>query len=96
MECAHQDGARKFQAVNGKPERYRLITFEGAFHGRTLATIGRWQGSRNISKVSGRRSRVSIRVPLGDLEAVKKAISGPQTAGIIIEPLQGEWRRARP
>ncbi len=31
--------ARKFQAVNGKPERYRLITFEGAFHGRTLATL---------------------------------------------------------
>src|SRR5882672_2322686 len=31
--------ARKFQAVSGKPERYRIITFEGAFHGRTLATL---------------------------------------------------------
>ena len=31
--------ARKFQAVSGKPERYRIITFEGAFHGRTLATM---------------------------------------------------------
>src|SRR2546423_9092965 len=34
--------ARKFQAVNGHLERYRIVTFEGAFHGRTLATLAAW------------------------------------------------------
>ena len=31
--------ARKYQAASGKPERFRIVTFEGAFHGRTLATL---------------------------------------------------------
>src|SRR5690606_1214430 len=38
LECAIKT-ARRFQYVNGRPERFRIITFEGAFHGRTLATI---------------------------------------------------------
>src|SRR5262245_20607012 len=38
MECAIKT-ARKFHAANGQPERYRIITFDGAFHGRTLATL---------------------------------------------------------
>ena len=38
LECAIKM-ARKYQSATGHPERYRLITFEGAFHGRTLATI---------------------------------------------------------
>ena len=38
MECAIKM-ARKYQSANGKPEKYRIITFEGAFHGRTLATL---------------------------------------------------------
>ncbi len=80
--------ARKFQAVNGKPERYRLITFEGAFHGRTLATIAAG-GQQKYLEGFGPPVDGFDQVPLGDLEAVKKAI-GPQTAGIIIEPLQGE------
>jgi acetylornithine/N-succinyldiaminopimelate aminotransferase len=80
--------ARKFQAVNGKPERYRLITFEGAFHGRTLATIAAG-GQQKYLEGFGPPVDGFDQVPLGDLEAVKKAI-GPHTAGIIIEPLQGE------
>ena len=80
--------ARKFQAVNGKPERYRLITFEGAFHGRTLATLAAG-GQQKYLEGFGPRVEGFDQVPLGDLEAVKKAI-GPQTAGIIIEPWQGE------
>ena len=80
--------ARKFQAVNGRPERYRLITFEGAFHGRTLATIAAG-GQQKYLEGFGPPVDGFDQVPLGDLEAVKKAI-GPQTAGIIIEPLQGE------
>jgi len=38
LECAIKT-ARRYQYKNGHPERYRIITFEGAFHGRTLATI---------------------------------------------------------
>lgn len=80
--------ARKFQAVNGKPERYRLITFEGAFHGRTLATLAAG-GQQKYLEGFGPRVEGFDQVPLGDLDAVKKAI-GPETAGIIIEPWQGE------
>ncbi|MEW6767124.1 MAG: aspartate aminotransferase family protein [Pseudomonadota bacterium] len=80
--------ARKFQAANGRPERYRLITFQGAFHGRTLATIAA-TGQQKYLEGFGPPVDGFDQVPLGDLEAVKKAI-GPQTAGIVIEPLQGE------
>ena len=80
--------ARKFQAVNGHPERYRLITFEGAFHGRTLATLAAG-GQQKYLEGFGPRVDGFDQVPLGDLEAVKKAI-GPHTAGILIEPWQGE------
>ena len=38
MECAIKM-ARKYQSASGRPERFRLVTFEGAFHGRTMATI---------------------------------------------------------
>ena len=38
MECAIKM-ARKYQSASGQPERFRIITFEGAFHGRTLATL---------------------------------------------------------
>ena len=41
MECAIKV-ARKYQSASGKPERYRIITFEGSFHGRTLATLAAW------------------------------------------------------
>ena len=52
--------ARRYHAAKGHPERYRIITFEGAFHGRTLARSRR-PARRNISKASGRRSTASTR-----------------------------------
>ena len=80
--------ARKFHSHNGQPERYRIITFEGAFHGRTLATIAAGNQEKHLAgfgpKVDG-----FDQVPLGDLEAMRAAIT-PETAGILIEPLQGE------
>ena len=87
MEAAIKT-ARKFQAASGHPERYRLITFEGAFHGRTLATLAAG-GQQKYLEGFGPRVEGFDQVPLGDIEAVKKAI-GPETAGIIIEPWQGE------
>src|SRR5690242_18178995 len=79
---------RKHLAAKGHPERYRLVTFEGAFHGRTLATLAA-TGSAKYLDGFGPPMDGFDQVPLGDLEAVKKAI-GPQTAGILIEPVQGE------
>jgi acetylornithine/N-succinyldiaminopimelate aminotransferase len=87
MECAIKT-ARKFHAVNGSPERYRIVTFEGAFHGRTLATLAAG-GNKKYLDGFGPVVDGFDQVPFGDLEAVKKVI-GPETAAILIEPIQGE------
>jgi acetylornithine/N-succinyldiaminopimelate aminotransferase len=87
MECAIKM-ARKHHSHKGVSERYRLITFEGAFHGRTLATIAAGNQPKHLAgfgpKVDG-----FDQAPLGDLQAVRAAITH-ETAGIIIEPIQGE------
>jgi acetylornithine/N-succinyldiaminopimelate aminotransferase len=87
MECAIKV-TRKYHAAKGHPERYRIVTFEGAFHGRTLATLAA-TGSAKYLEGFGPPMDGFDQVPHGDLEAVKKVI-GPQTAGILIEPVQGE------
>src|SRR5215468_3605329 len=87
MECAIKV-ARRYHAMKGHPERYRIVTFEGAFHGRTLGTLAA-TGSAKYLEGFGPPLDGFDQVPHGDLEAVKKAI-GPQTAGILIEPVQGE------
>ena len=87
LECAIKM-ARKYHAVTGNSARYRLITFEGAFHGRTLATIAAG-GQAKYLEGFGPRVEGFDQVPFGDLEAVKAAI-GSETAGILIEPIQGE------
>ncbi|MBR1221078.1 aspartate aminotransferase family protein [Bradyrhizobium sp. U87765 SZCCT0131] len=79
---------RKHHAAKGHPERYRIITFEGAFHGRTLATLAAG-GQEKYLEGFGPRVEGFDQVPHGDIEAVRKAI-GPHTAGILIEPVQGE------
>ncbi len=87
LECAIKM-ARKYQSASGKPECYRIITFEGAFHGRTLTTIA---ATGNAKYLEGFGPPVDgfDQVPFADLDAVKKAI-GPQTGAILIEPIQGE------
>jgi acetylornithine/N-succinyldiaminopimelate aminotransferase len=80
--------ARKFQAVNGRPERYRIITFEGAFHGRTLATLAAG-GQKKYLEGFGPVVEGFDQVAYGDLEAVKRLV-GPETAAIMIEPVMGE------
>ncbi|WP_020181039.1 aspartate aminotransferase family protein [Methylopila sp. M107] len=80
--------ARKHFHANGQPERYRLITFEGAFHGRTLATIAAG-GQAKYLEGFGPKVEGFDQVPFGDLKAVEEAI-GPETAGVLVEPLQGE------
>src|SRR6266576_3994036 len=87
MECAIKI-ARKYQYVSGRPERHRFITFEGAFHGRTLATLAAG-GQKKYLEGFGPVVEGFDQVPFGDLEAVKKVIA-PETAAILIEPIQGE------
>ena len=80
--------ARKYFAVSGKPEKFRIITFEGAFHGRTLATLAAG-GNKKYLEGFGPVVEGFDQVPFGDLEATKKAI-GPNTCAILIEPIMGE------
>ena len=87
LECAIKT-ARRWQFAKGHPERFRIITFEGAFHGRTLATIAAG-GQPKYLEGFGPKVEGFDQVPFFDLDAVKKAI-GPETAAILIEPLQGE------
>jgi len=87
LECSIKM-ARKYHAFHGHPEKFRLITFEGAFHGRTLATIAAGGQAKYIEGF-GPKVEGFDQVPFGDLDAVKKAIT-PETAGILIEPVQGE------
>ena len=92
MECAIKI-TRKYHAAKGHPERYRIITFDGAFHGRTLATLAA-TGSPKYLEGFGPPVDGFDQVPLGDLEAVKKAI-GPQTARHPDRAAAGRGRRAR-
>jgi acetylornithine/N-succinyldiaminopimelate aminotransferase len=80
--------ARKFHSYHGRPERYRIITFEGAFHGRTLAMIAAGNQPKHLAGF-GPKADGFDQVLLGDLDAARKAIT-PETAGILIEPIQGE------
>jgi acetylornithine/N-succinyldiaminopimelate aminotransferase len=80
--------ARRYHFANGAPERWRIITFEGAFHGRTLATIA---AGGNPKYLEGFGPKVDgfDHVPFADHNAVEAAIT-PETAAIMIEPVQGE------
>ncbi len=80
--------ARRRQWIDGHPERYRVLTFEGAFHGRTLATIAAG-GQKKYLEGFGPKVEGFDQIPAGDLDAVEAAI-GPETAAIMIEPIQGE------
>jgi acetylornithine/N-succinyldiaminopimelate aminotransferase len=79
---------RKTMSDSGHPERSRIICFDGAFHGRTLAMIA---ATGNPKYLAGFGPAVDgfDHVPFNNMNAVRAAIT-PQTAGILIEPVQGE------
>ncbi len=87
IECAVKM-ARKYFHHTGQPERVRIITFEGSFHGRTITGISA-SGSEKMTKGFGPLLPGFDVLPFGDHEALKAAI-GPETAAILIEPIQGE------
>jgi len=80
--------ARRHHFVNGQPDRFHIVSFEGAFHGRTMAAINAG-GNEKYLEGFGPRMAGFDQLPLGDLDALKKIV-GPHTAALIIEPLQGE------
>jgi acetylornithine/N-succinyldiaminopimelate aminotransferase len=79
---------RKYQSANGNPERYRIITFEGSFHGRTMATLAAAKNKKHLDGFGPVMDGFD-QVALGDADAAKRAIT-PETAGIMVEPVQGE------
>jgi acetylornithine/N-succinyldiaminopimelate aminotransferase len=80
--------ARKYHAAAGHPEKWRVITFLGAFHGRTLATIAAGGSAKHLEGF-GPPVEGFDQVEIGNEAAVLDAI-GPATAAIMIEPIQGE------
>ena len=87
VECALKT-ARKYHAANGAPEREEIIGFEGAFHGRTYATINA-AGNDSYLEGFGPRLPGYVKARFGDWDDVRSKI-GPKTAAVLIEPVQGE------
>jgi acetylornithine/N-succinyldiaminopimelate aminotransferase len=86
IECAMK-AARRFHHVTGHPERYRMITFEGAFHGRTLATISAGNQAKHLDGF-GPKVEGFDHVDFGDFDVIEGTITN-ETAAFIIEPIQG-------
>ena len=80
--------ARKHHAARGEPQRIDVITFEGAFHGRTYAAVNAG-GNEAYLEGFGPRLPGYVHLPFGDMEALRAAV-GPTTAAIMLEPVQGE------
>ncbi len=87
IECVIKMIRRHFY-VKGQAQKHRIITFTGAFHGRTIATISAAAKPKYLEGFEPALPGFD-NVEFGNIEAVKKAI-GPNTAGILIEPIQGE------
>ncbi|MDO9525462.1 MAG: aspartate aminotransferase family protein [Gemmobacter sp.] len=79
---------RKYWYDKGQPERTQIIAFEGAFHGRSTGAIA-MAGGEKMTKGFGPLMPGFVQLPFGDHDALRAAV-GPQTAAIIIEPIQGE------
>ena len=87
LECAIKT-ARRYHYAKGSPERFRIVTFEGAFHGRTLATIAAG-GQAKYLEGFGPKVDGFDQVPFDDWDALMACVSDA-TAAILIEPVQGE------
>ena len=88
VECAIKT-ARRYHFANGQPERIDIYGFDGSFHGRTYGAIN---AAANPSYTDGFGPPMQgfHQLVFGDHEALKAAIANPNTAAIIVEPVQGE------
>ncbi len=80
--------ARRYQKERNHPERVEILCFESSFHGRTLATVTA-TGQPKYQQGFEPLPAGFAHVPYGDLAVVERAV-GPQTAAILVEPIQGE------
>ena len=80
--------ARKYVKDKGEKERYRIITMEKSFHGRTMATLSA-TGQDKIKKGFEPVLEGFDHIPFNDIEALRKSI-GPSTCAVLLEPIQGE------
>jgi len=87
VECALK-AARRYHVVNGQPERVDIIGFDGSFHGRSYAAVNA-SGNAGYLEGFGPRLPGYLSAPFGDWDTLK-AMIGPTTAAVIIEPVQGE------
>ncbi|WP_404714155.1 aspartate aminotransferase family protein [Sphingomonas sp. MMS24-J13] len=87
VECAIKT-ARRYHYANGQPEKHRIISFSNAFHGRTLGTISATNQPKMRDGFEPLLPGFTV-VPFNDLAAAEAAI-GPDAAGFLIEPIQGE------
>ncbi|MBL4806644.1 MAG: aspartate aminotransferase family protein [Rhodobacteraceae bacterium] len=87
IECAVKM-VRKYFSANGQPDKVEIITFEGAFHGRSSAGIAASGGAKMVDGF-GPLLPGFVHVPFADIDAVKAAITD-KTAAIMLEPIQGE------
>lgn len=80
--------ARRYHFANGAPEKNRIVTVSGAFHGRTLTALAAAGNEKYMAGFSPAAPGFD-HVPFGDHEALQ-AVIGPETAAIMVEPIQGE------
>jgi len=80
--------ARKYFYDKGQPERTEIITFSGAFHGRSSAGIAA-AGSEKMTKGFGPLLGGFTHLEFGDHDALAAAVSD-QTCAVLVEPVQGE------
>ena len=91
IECAVKT-CRRYQFVEGHPEKFRIVTFSNAFHGRTMTAIA----ATNQDKMRGGFEPLPdwfTVLPFDDLAAVQEFMAGPlaaQVGGFMVEPIQGE------
>ncbi len=87
IECSIKM-ARRYHYAAGRPDRFRVLTFEGAFHGRTLATIAAGNQKKHMEGFGPKVDGFDC-LPELDLALVGRA-AGPETAAVLVEPIQGE------
>jgi acetylornithine/N-succinyldiaminopimelate aminotransferase len=87
VECAIKT-ARRYHFAKGRPEKHNLITFSNAFHGRTMATISATDQAKLRDGFAPLLTGFTV-VDFNDLDAALAAID-ENTAGFLIEPIQGE------
>ena len=79
---------RKYHSANGEPERYRILSFDGSFHGRTLAALSASKNAGHLEGFGPETEGFDI-LPFGNTEELRAAVT-EKTAAILVEPIQGE------